>query len=174
VRKQQFIMFPAPVAFLNDKLKAELGIWANKDEEEEDAKFCALKVPMDHKDKDSKTYVVKINKYDTGTPEEFLRWRMILKEKMKNHGKSGNYEMVMNLAQAMLAERYLEAFFSERRAQDVKNKTRKAKEQTEYTPKQIYDYTIFELAIRAFDIQSGWRNAFERQHEYTRIDLCMG
>jgi hypothetical protein len=42
--------------------------------------------------------------------------------------------MVMNLAQAMLAGRGLEAFFSEWRAQDAKNKTRKAKEQTEYTP----------------------------------------
>jgi hypothetical protein len=38
--------------------------------------------------------------------------------------------MVMNLAQAMLAGRGLEAYLSERRAQDIKNKTRKAKEQT--------------------------------------------
>jgi hypothetical protein len=29
---------------------------------------------MDHEDKESKTYVVKVKKYDTGTPEEFLRW----------------------------------------------------------------------------------------------------
>jgi hypothetical protein len=111
---------------------------------------------MDHKDKDSKTYVVKINKYDTGTPEEFLRWRMVLNEQMKTHGYSGNYNMVMNLAQAMLVGRGLEAFLNERRAQDTKNKTRRAKEQTECTPQQIYDCAIFELAIRAFDIQSGW------------------
>jgi hypothetical protein len=33
---------------------------------------------------------------------------------MKNHGYSGNYDnMVMNLAQAMLAGRGLEAFLSE-------------------------------------------------------------
>jgi hypothetical protein len=49
---------------------------------------------------------------------------------MKNHGYSGNYGMVMNLAHAMLAGRGLEAFFSERQAQEVKNKTCKAKEQT--------------------------------------------
>jgi hypothetical protein len=30
------------------------------------------------------------------------------------------------------------------------------------------------LAIRAFDIQSGWRDAFERQREYTRRYLFMG
>jgi hypothetical protein len=35
---------------------------------------------MDHEDKDSKTYVVKIKKHDTRTPEEFLRWRLVLKE----------------------------------------------------------------------------------------------
>jgi hypothetical protein len=93
---------------------------------------------------------------------------------MKNHGYSGNYNMVMNLAQTMLAGRGLEAFFSERRAQDIKNKTRKANEQTKYTPQQIYDCTVFEFAIRAFDIQSGWRDAFERQREYTRRDLFMG
>jgi hypothetical protein len=30
------------------------------------------------------------------------------------------------------------------------------------------------LEIRAFDIQSGWRDDFERQHEYMRRDLFMG
>jgi hypothetical protein len=79
-------MFPALIAFLNDELKAELGMKAKKEEEEDDAKFCSLKVPMDHEDKDSKTYVVKIKKNDTGTPEEFLRWRLVLKKQMKNHG----------------------------------------------------------------------------------------
>jgi hypothetical protein len=63
---------------------------------------------------------------------------------------------------------------SERRAQDTKNKTRKAKEQTEYTPQQIYECALFELAIRAFDIQSGWRDAFERQRWYMRRDLFIG
>jgi hypothetical protein len=38
---------------------------------------------MDHEDKDSKTYVVKVKKYDSGTPEEFLKWRLILNEQMK-------------------------------------------------------------------------------------------
>jgi hypothetical protein len=151
-RKKHYIMFPAPISFLNDELKAELGMKAKKDEEEDDAKFCSLQVPMDHEDKDSKTYVVKIKKCDTGTPEEFLRWRLILNEQMKNHGYSGNYEMVMNLGQAMLVGRGLDAFLSERRAQDVKNKTCKVKEQTEYTPQKIYYCAIFDLAIRAFDI----------------------
>jgi hypothetical protein len=80
-RKQQYIIFPAPIAFLNDELKAELGMKTKKEEEEtDDAKFCPLKVPMDHEDKDSKTYVVKVKKYDFGTPEEFLKWRLILNE----------------------------------------------------------------------------------------------
>jgi hypothetical protein len=30
------------------------------------------------------------------------------------------------------------------------------------------------LAIHAFDIQSGWRDAYHRQREYTRRDLFMG
>jgi hypothetical protein len=33
---------------------------------------------------------------------------------------------------------------------------------------------IFELAIRVFDIQSGQRDAYERQREYMRRDLFMG
>jgi hypothetical protein len=117
--------------------------------------------------------VVKIKNYDTGTPEEFLIWRLTLNKKMKNHGYSGNYDMVTNLAQAMLAGSGLEAFLSEWRAQDIKNKTRKAKEQTENTPQQIYDCVIFELAIRAFDIQSGWKDACERQRENMRRDIIM-
>jgi hypothetical protein len=81
--KQQYIMFPTPIAFLNDKLKAELGMKTKKEEEEDDAKFCSLKVPMDHEDKDSKTYVVKIKKYDTGTQEELMRWILVLNEGIK-------------------------------------------------------------------------------------------
>jgi hypothetical protein len=154
-RKQQYIMFPAPIAFLNDELKAELGMKSKKEEKEDDAKFCSLKVPMDHKDKESKTYVVKVKTYDSGTPEEFLKWRLILNEQMKNHGYNASYDMVMNLAQAMLAGSSLEAFLNERRSQEAKNKTRKVNDQAMYTPQKNYDCAIFELAIRAFDIQSG-------------------
>jgi hypothetical protein len=78
---------------------------------------------------------------------------------MKNHGYNATYDMVMNLAQAILAGRSLEAFLDELRAQEAKNKTRKAKEQAVYTRQQIYGCAIFELAIRVFDIQSGWRDA---------------
>jgi hypothetical protein len=98
---------------------------------------------MDHEDKDSKTYAIKIKKYDTGTPEEFLRWILVLNEQMNNHGYSGNYDMVMNFSQAMLVGCAFEAFFSERWAQDIKNKTRKANDQTECTPQYIYDCAIF-------------------------------
>jgi hypothetical protein len=93
---------------------------------------------------------------------------------MNNHGYSANYGMVMNLAHAMLAGRSLEACFNERYAQGKKNKTRKAKEQTEYTPQKNYGCAIFELAIRAFYVQSGWRDAYERQREYMRRDIFMG
>jgi hypothetical protein len=44
----------------------------------------------------------------------------------------------------------------------------------ELTLQQIYDYAIFELSIRDFDTQSGWRDIFERQREYMRRDLFMG
>jgi hypothetical protein len=88
-------------------------------------------------------------------PEEFLRWRLVLNEQMKNHGYSANYDMVMNLDHAMLAGRSLEVFLNERRVQETKNKTRKAMEQMDYTSQQVYDCAIFELTIRAFDIQSG-------------------
>jgi hypothetical protein len=82
---------------------------------------------------------------------------------VKNNGYDANYENVMNLAQAMLAGRRLEAFLNEKRSQEAKNRIRKANNQTEHTHSQIYDFAIFELAIHAFDIQSGWRDAYERQ-----------
>jgi hypothetical protein len=72
-RKQQYIMFPAPISFLNDELKAELGMKLKKDEEDADDEFCTLKVPIDHEDKESKTYMVTVKKYDSGTPEECLK-----------------------------------------------------------------------------------------------------
>jgi hypothetical protein len=97
-----------------------------------------------------------------------------LNEQTKNNGYTGKYDMIMSLAQAMLAGRSLEAFLMERRSQEAVNRIHKAKEHTLHTPNQIYDYSIFELATRAFDIQSGWRDAYERQREYIRRDLFMG
>jgi hypothetical protein len=67
-RKQHHIMCPASIAFLNDELKEELGMKTKKDDEEDDTECCSLKVPIDPVDKDSKTYIVKIHKYYTGTP----------------------------------------------------------------------------------------------------------
>jgi hypothetical protein len=96
-RKQQYIMFPAPISFLNDELNADLGMKTKKDDEEDDTKCCSLKVPIEPGDKDSKTYIVKIYKYDTGTPEEFLKWRMTLMEQIKANSYGGKYDMVMNV-----------------------------------------------------------------------------
>jgi hypothetical protein len=93
---------------------------------------------------------------------------------MKNHGYNASYNIVMTFGQATLAGRSLEAFLNERRAQEAKNQACKAKEQAAYTPQHIYEFAIFELAIRAFDIQSGWIYANERQREYMRRDLLMG
>jgi hypothetical protein len=121
-RKQQYIMFPEPISFLNDELKAELGMNTKKDDEEDDTKFFPLKFPIDPADKDSKTYIVKIHKYDVGTPEEFLKWRMTVMKKNKANCYGGKYDMVMNLAQDMLHGSRLDAFVNERRAQMAKNK----------------------------------------------------
>jgi hypothetical protein len=43
--------------------------------------------------------MVKVKKYDSGIPEEFLKWRLILNEQVKNNGYDANYDNVMNLAQ---------------------------------------------------------------------------
>jgi hypothetical protein len=83
-----------------------------------------------------------------------------LNEQVKNNGYGTNYDNVMNLAQAMFPGCILEEFLNEKRSQEAKNILRKTKTQMEHTPKQIYDFAIFELAIRAFDIQSGWRDAY--------------
>jgi hypothetical protein len=98
----------------------------------------------------------------------------MLNEQVKNNGYTASYDMVMKMAQAMLMGRSLEAFLNEWHAQEAKNRIRKAKEQMMHTPQQIYVCAIFELSIRASDIQSGRRDAYERQREYTRRDLFVG
>jgi hypothetical protein len=150
-RKQHYIMFPAPIAFLNDEFKAELGMKTKKDDEEDATKCCSLEVPIDPVDKDSKTYIVNIHKYDTVTPEEFLKWWMTLIEQIKANGYEGKYYMVMILAQAMLHGRGLDSFVNERISQMAKNKIRAAKHQNEVNEQQIHDYAIFE---RSYDRNS--------------------
>jgi hypothetical protein len=121
-RKQQYIMFPAPISFLDDELKAELGMRKKEKETEEEMSetYCSLKVPIDHIDKKSKTYTVKVKRYESGSPEEFLKWLLILAEQIKNNGYGDNADNSMNLAQAMLAVRRLEAFLNEKRSQEAK------------------------------------------------------
>jgi hypothetical protein len=130
-------------------LKAELGMKKKEKEKEEETsdKYCSLKVPIDHTDKESKTYTVKVKRYDSGPPEEFLKWCVILTEQVKNNGYGDNADSSMSLAQAMLEGRSLEAFPNEKRSQEAKNRVRKEKTIAEHTPKQIYDFTIFELSI---------------------------
>jgi hypothetical protein len=79
-----------------------------KEDKTSDA-FCSLKVPIDHDDKESKTDTTKVKIYDSGSPEEFLKWWLILAEQFKNNSYTDNPDNVMNLAQAMLAGRSLEA-----------------------------------------------------------------
>jgi hypothetical protein len=129
-------------------------------EEETSDHYCSLKVLIDHTYKESKIYTVKVKRYNSGPPEEFLKWRLILAEKIKNNGYGDNADKSMNLAQAMLAGCSLEAFLNEKCAQEAKNRVRKSKMIADHTPKQIYDFALFELSIRAFDIQSGWRDAY--------------
>jgi hypothetical protein len=60
-REQHYIMFPAPISFLNDELKAELGMKSKKEKEyDADDEFFSIEVPIYHEDKESKTYVVKV------------------------------------------------------------------------------------------------------------------
>jgi hypothetical protein len=168
-------MFPAPISFLNEELKAELGMKSRKEKEyDADDEFCSLKVPIDSEDKDLKTYTVKVKIYDSGSPEVFLKWCLILAERVKNNDNGDNHDNIMNLAQAMLVGRSLEAFLNEKLSREAKNKLCKIKTLEEHTPKQIYDFAIFELSTRAFDIQSGRRDAYERQREYRRRYLFMG
>jgi hypothetical protein len=142
-RKQHYIMFPAPISFLNDELKEELRMKLKKEKEvDQDDEFCSLKVPIDHEDKESKTYMVKVKRYDSGPPEEFLKWRLTLNEQVKNNGYEDIHDNVMNLVQAMSVGRSLEAFLNEKRSQEAKNRIRKAKTIIEHTPKQIYDFAI--------------------------------
>jgi hypothetical protein len=85
--------------------------------------------------------------YDSGPPEELLKWRLILEEQVKNNGYGDNADNSMNLAQAMLAGRSLEAFLNEKRSQEANNRVRISTTIAEHTPKQIYYFAIFELSI---------------------------
>jgi hypothetical protein len=64
-----------------------------------------------------------------------------LAEQIKNNGYEDNADNGMNLAQAMLAGRSLEAFINEKRVQESKNRARKAKQSKDfdgaYTPANL-------------------------------------
>jgi hypothetical protein len=57
-----------PHFFLDDELKAEIGMKKKEKEKEEETSenYCLLKVSIDHTDKESKNYTVKEKRYDSG------------------------------------------------------------------------------------------------------------
>jgi hypothetical protein len=69
----------------------------------------------------------------------------------EQRGYTDNPDNIMNLAQAMLAGRSLEAFLNEKRSQEAKNRVRKSKTIAEHTPKQIYLSCQFERLIPKVD-----------------------
>jgi hypothetical protein len=95
-------------------LKAELGRKNEEKEKEEEASenYCSLKVPIDHKDKLSKSYTVEAERYYSGPPQEFLKWRFLLVDHIKNNGYENNAYNIMDLDQTMLAGRSLKAFIN--------------------------------------------------------------
>jgi hypothetical protein len=87
-----------------------------------------LKVPIDHTYKESKNYTVKVKRYDSGPPEEFLKWRLLLAEQIKNNGYEEKADNSMNLAQAMLVGRSLEAFINEKTLTRCKEQSARSKD----------------------------------------------
>jgi hypothetical protein len=45
-RKHQYTMFPVPIAFLSDELKAELDTKIKKEEDEDEVQFFSREVPI--------------------------------------------------------------------------------------------------------------------------------
>jgi hypothetical protein len=115
--KQHYIMVLDPISFLDDELKAELGMKKKGKEKEEETSenYCSLKVPIDHTDKESKTYTTKVKRYYSGPLGELLKWSLILAEQIKKNSYGDNADNSMNLAQSMLVGRSLEAFLNEKR-----------------------------------------------------------
>jgi hypothetical protein len=125
-RKKQYIMCHAPIYLLDDQLKAEFGMKAKMEKEDETINaFCSLKVAIDQEEKESKTYTVKVTRYDSGRSEEFLKWSLILTEQVKNNGYTENPDNIMNLVQS----------------QEAKKRVRKSTTISENTPKQTSPYS---------------------------------
>jgi hypothetical protein len=100
-------------------LKAEIGLKAKKEKEEETSDNYGQGVKNLHHEGEE----IGI----TTSPEEFLKWRLILAEQVKKNGYGDNADSSMNLAQTMLEGRRLEAFLTDKRSQEAKNRVRKSK-----------------------------------------------
>jgi hypothetical protein len=145
-------MFSAPIAFLNDELKAELWMKSKKEEEEDDAKFFlieSLNGPrrqglQDLCGQDQEVWhrnSRRIPEMEIGiewtNEDSWIQWKL-------RHG----YEF----GPLNVGGTWFRSIFEWTAGPRKQNKTSKAKEQTEYNPQHIYDCAIFELEICAFDI----------------------
>jgi hypothetical protein len=167
-------MFPVPIAFLNDELKAELGM---KVEERGRRRW--------HK--------VMLIQGSNGS------WRQGIKnlrgqgQEIRHRNAGRNHEMAIGFEQTN-EEPWLQwklwhghefepsnvggtqyrSIFEWTAGPRNKKTNMQGKGENRVHSAKYYNCAIFELEIRAFDIQSGWRDAYERQHKYMRRDIFIG
>ena len=158
-RKQQYTLFPAPIPFLNQELKDELGMSYKEVEEPAKSRYAELKVPTDYKDAKTVYWNAKTLKYNKGTAEEFLKWRATLLSFTKNYGYDQFPGKIMTLSQSMLEGRAQDTFMKQKAAMEDANLTKAAKEETQHTELEILNKCIHELSVTAFDTHTGWRDA---------------
>jgi hypothetical protein len=142
-------MFPAPIAFLNYELKAELGMKSKKEEEEDDAKFCALKVPMDNQPLHCQVQEIwfrnSIRLFEIAFDFEWADEKPWIQRRLWH----GHEFSPLNVGGTQFR-----SIFEWTAGQKRKKQKCKGKEQAAYNPQQTYGCEKFESAIRAFDIQS--------------------
>ena len=141
-RKQQYTLFPAPIPFLNQELKDELGMIYKEVEEPAKSRYAMLKVPTDHKDDKTVYWNAKMLKYNKGTAEEFLQWCATLLYFTKSYGYDQAPGKIMTLAQAMLEGRAQDTFMKQKAAMEDANLIKAVKKEDEHTKLAILNKCI--------------------------------
>ena len=155
-------VWPPPIPWLpKTKMKA------TKSEDDKDA-FVTVKVRLNPDDEDSSMFLRKLRIFESGTPEDWVKWRMDISEFFKE-AKRNDIEEQHNTYRSLLRgkpKEWLTACFNSRH---VTNGQLNKADQLDY--KDLLDMVINDVTKKMFD---GWETSARRQKGWMRKNLTLG
>ena len=162
-------IWPAPCPFKPESKKTKNGSHGDgEDEEEETSKTRSFEISFDPNDEKSETYMRKVQVFEDGTPEDWVKHKIEVQDLIQALGYKTS-EQQMNVWRSLFegkAKDLFRAFYHTRHEANEKQGDNKVSQET------VIKQSLNDMAKKFFG--NDWFTAARRQKGYMRKNLCLG